>query len=132
MLYKLCLIGLRGMNLIIHIFIYYSYYHIIFRYLYICYSITLFGSTHFILSNWYFHGLFGGSYNVYDGDQTFLRKHPCKARCWRHLVAFEECFFPLEYQPLKQEHITDHIFLFANSRKISYFVMYRLQGVYYC
>ena len=78
------------MNLIIHIFIYYSYYHIIhilFRYLYICYSITLFGSTHFILSNWSFHGLFGGRYNVYDGwrsnffAQTSMQSALLKTSC---------------------------------------------------
>ena len=83
------------MNLIIHIFIYYSYFHIIFRYLYICYSITLFGSTHFILSNWYFHGLFGGSYNVYEGDQAFFAQTSMQSALLKTSCCFRRMLFSI-------------------------------------
>ena len=111
---------------------YVSFYKNIYIYIYICYSITLFGSTHFILSNWYFHGLFGGKLQCLRWRSNFFAQTSMQSALLKTSCCFRRTLFSIEYQPLKPEHIADHIFLFENSRKILSVVMYRVLGVYHC
>ena len=93
MLYKLCLIAMSGMNLIIYIFIYYCTY--LFIRIYIYHSITLFGSTHFILSNWYFHGLFGGKLQCLRWRSNFFAQTSMQSALLKTSCCFRRMLFSI-------------------------------------